>query len=71
MALRVNSDFEVMSYVGYLLLLGMDLPGHDKLWQGRISSKFCDGHRWGAGNFTLFFFWGVCCLNESGFFFSI
>lgn len=54
MALRVNSDFELMSYIGYLLLLGMDLPGHDKLWQGRIFSKFCVGGR----EFHFFLFEG-------------
>lgn len=58
MALRVNSDFELMSYVGYLLLLGMDLPEHDKLWQGRIFSKFCDGHRWGGRKFHFILFLG-------------
>lgn len=64
MALRTYSDFELMPYIGYLLLLGIGLPGHDKLWQGRISASFVMGS---AGNVTLFFSWGLCCLNEGWF----
>lgn len=64
MALRVYSDFELMSCISYLLLLWMGLPGHDKLWQGRNLASFVMGR---AGNVTLFFFYGVCCLNEGVF----
>jgi len=59
MALRVYSDFELRSCIGYLLLLWMGLPGHGQLQQGRILVSFVTGTVGRAGNVSILFLVGM------------